>query len=56
MNITTLYNNKNKILSHEDRRTRGRNDDLEHALYLWIIYARNDNLILTNDILIEIAK
>ena len=44
--------NKDKILSHEDRKTRGRLANLEHALYLWIVYTRNDNLILINKMLI----
>jgi len=48
--------NRDKVLSLSDRKTGGRHADLEQALFLWITYARNDNLILTNDILIEKAK
>jgi len=49
-------NNKDKIFNYDDKKTRGRYVDLEHALHLWITYARNENLILTNEILIEKAK
>ena len=54
--LQQYINNKDKILLYDDKKARGRYVDLENALCLWITYARNENLILTNNILIEKAK
>ena len=56
LTLQHYINNKDKILSCDDKNARGRYVDLENTLYLWITYARNEKLILTNDILIEKAK